>query len=64
MYKWIIISIMLITSCVKTEVLNAPIEEEVVVLEKRKKPEKPVPEKPEQTDTTRVPITFNPSVED
>lgn len=49
------------TSCLKTEVLNAPAEEEVVV-EKRKKPEKP--DKPEQTDTTRVPITFNPSVED
>jgi hypothetical protein len=44
-------------------VLNAPAEEEVVV-EKRKKPEKPLPEKPEQTDTTRVPIEFNPSVED
>ena len=50
-------------SCLKTEVLNAPAEEEVVV-EKRKKPEKPLPEKPEQTDTTRVPIEFNPSVED
>lgn len=47
----------------KTEVLNAPEEEEVVV-EKRKKPEKPLPDKPEQTDTTRVPITFEPSVED
>ena len=53
----------LLTSCLKTEVLNAPAEEEVVV-SKRKKPEKPLPEKPEQTDTTRVPIEFNPSVED
>lgn len=52
-----------LTSCLKTEVLNAPAEEGVVV-EKRKKPEKPLPDKPEQTDTTRVPITFNPSVED
>lgn len=50
-------------SCMKTEVLNAPEEEEVVV-EKRKKPEKPLPDKPEQTDTTRVSITFEPSVED
>lgn len=55
--------LMSLPSCVKTEVLNAPAEKEVVV-EKRKKPEKPMPEKPEQTDTTRRPIEFNPSVED
>lgn len=55
--------LILLSSCVKTEVLNVPVEEEVVV-EKRKKPEKPLPDKPEQTDTTRVPITFNPSVMD
>lgn len=30
---------------------------------KWRKPEKPMPEKPE-TDTTRVPIGWNPSVED
>lgn len=55
----------LFPSCLKTEVINAiePEEHEVVV-EKRKKPEKPLPEKPEQTDTTRVPIGFEPSVED
>ena len=53
---------LLMTSCVKTEVINATEEHEAVV-EKRRKPEKPMPEKPE-TDTTRVPIEFNPSVED
>ena len=53
----------LLTSCMKTEVINATEEHEAVV-EKRKKPEKPLPDKPEQTDTIRVPITFNPSVED
>ena len=59
----LLLILILLSSCVKTEVLNVPMEEEVVV-EKRKKPEKPLPDKPEQTDTTRVPITFNPSVED
>lgn len=63
--KWVSITfvIFIVGSCLKTEVLNAPAEEEVeeVVVEKRKKP---LPDKPEQTDTTRVPITFNPSVED
>ena len=54
---------LLMTSCVKTEVINATEEHEAVV-EKRRKPEKPLSDKPEQTDTTRVPITFNPSVED
>ena len=58
-----LLNLFLLTSCYKTEVLNAPAEKEVVV-ERRKKPEKPLPEKPEQTDTTRVPIEFNPSVED
>lgn len=52
------------TSCLKTEVINAiePEEHEAVV-EKRRKPEKPMPEKPDN-DTTRVPIGFEPSVED
>jgi hypothetical protein len=55
--------LLLLSSCMKTEVLNAPAEKEAVV-EKRKKPEKPMPEKPEQADTTRKPIEFNPSVND
>lgn len=54
---------MSLPSCVKTEVINATEEHEAVV-EKRRKPENSMPEKPEQTDTTRVPIEWNPSVED
>ena len=50
------------TSCLKTEVINATEEHEAVV-EKMRKPENSMPEKPEQTDTTRVPIGWNPSVE-
>jgi hypothetical protein len=45
----------------KTEVLNAPIEQMDTVM--YKKPYKPLPPK-EKEDTARVPITFNPSVED
>ena len=53
------------TSCLKTEVLNEiPAEDEAVVEKKRK----PLPEHQQpdttQTDTTRVPIGWNPSVED
>lgn len=52
------------TSCLKTEVLNeVPAEDEAVVEKKRK----PLPEH-QQPDTThtdeRVPIGWNPSVED
>ena len=52
------------TSCLKTEVLNEiPAEDEAVVEKKRK----PLPEH-QQPDTTqteeRVPIGWNPSVED
>ena len=55
--------LMSLPSCVKTEVINATEEHEAVV-EKRRKPEKPMPEKPEHNDTTRVPMGFNPSVQD
>ena len=55
---------LLMTSCLKTEVLNEiPAENEAVVEKKRK----PLPEH-QQPDTTqteeRVPIGWNPSVED
>lgn len=53
--------LLLLTSCIKTEVLNAPIEQMDTVT--YRKPYKPFPPK-DTTDTTRVPITFNPSVED
>lgn len=66
MSMWRLMSLLslLMTSCLKTEVINAiePEEHEAVV--ERRKPEKPMPEKPEQTDTTRMPIGWNPSVED
>lgn len=51
------------TSCLKTEVLNEIPAEDEAVVEKKRKPE-PMPEKPEHNDTTRVPIGWNPSVED
>lgn len=53
--------ILLLSSCMKTEVLNAPIEQMDTVM--YRKPHKPLPPK-EKEDTARVPITFNPSVED
>lgn len=55
------LGILMTTSCLKTEVINATEEHEAVV-EKRRKPE-PMPEKPEHNDTTRMPMGWNPSVE-
>ena len=57
----------LLTSCVKTEVLNAPTYEGIDTAVKREKPHKP--DRPprdttEVDDTARVPIGWNPSVED
>lgn len=61
----LLIWLSLLTSCLKTEVINAiePEEHEAVV-EKRRKPEKPMPENPEHNDTTRVPMSFDASVQD
>lgn len=56
----ILLSLLLLTSCLKTEVLNAPIEQADTVL--MRKPHRPLP--PAIDDTTRVQIGFNPSVED
>ena len=52
--------LLLLTSCMKTEVIEAPITKSIdtVVVKARPKPNKP------QVDTTRVPIGFNPNVED
>lgn len=55
----ILLSLCLLTSCLKTEVLNAPIEQADTVL--MRKPHKPLP--PLIDDTTRVEIGFNPSVD-
>ena len=54
-------------SCVKTEVLNAPTYKGIDTAVKREKPHKP--DRPprdttEVDDTARVPIGWNPSVED
>lgn len=57
----VLLLLLLLTSCIKTEVLNAPIEQMDTVM--YRKPHKTLPPK-DTTDTTRVPITFNPSVED
>ena len=54
----ILLSLCLLTSCLKTEVLNAPIEQADTVM--KRKPHKPLPPK----DTTRVRIGFNPIVSD
>lgn len=51
--------ILCLASCMKTEVLNAPIEQEDTVM--MRKPHKPLP--PAFDDTARVQIGFNPSVE-
>jgi hypothetical protein len=52
------------TSCLKTEVIGMPEEEEAVEAEKRKKPFPEQPIDSTQTDTARVAIGWNPSVED
>ena len=49
--------LLLLTSCLKTEVVNAPIQKDTLVY-------KPRMENIEYLDTTRVPITFNPTVQD
>lgn len=53
--------LLLASGCAKTELLNVPepkVVDTVVVKASRPKPHRP------QVDTTRVPIDFNPSVED
>jgi hypothetical protein len=54
--------LLLLTSCIKTEVIGY---EPIPPVEYRKKPHKELPADSTDTeDTTRMPITFNPSVED
>lgn len=55
---------LLCPSCLKTEVIT--LEEHEAVVEKRRKPEKPLPDhQPDTTETDeRVPIGWKPSVED
>lgn len=56
--------LLLLSSCISTEVLNAP--EEVVEVERMKKPHKPLPQRDtaEVDDTARYSIGFEPTVED
>ena len=55
--KRLALIIILLSSCMKTEVVNAPIQKDTLVYKPRK-------ENIEYMDTTRVPITFNPTVQD
>lgn len=56
-----LVLLLLLTSCMKTEVLNAPIEQADTVM--MQKPHRPLPP-PIEEDTTRIQIGFNPTVED
>ena len=61
--------ILLLTSCISTEVLNAPEVEQmdtVVVKKPHRPPHPPLPPRDttEVDDTSRVGIGFNPTVED
>jgi hypothetical protein len=58
----VLLLLLLLTSCIKTEVLNAPIEQMDTVM--YRKPHKTLPPKDTTDQDGRVPITFNPSVED
>ena len=57
MKRLALLILFLLTSCLKTEVVNAPIQKDTLVYKPRK-------ENIEYMDTTRVPITFNPTVQD
>lgn len=64
----LLLPLLLLTSCMKTEVLNAPIEQtDTVLMHKPHRPPHP-PLPPRDTtsvdDTSRVGIGFNPTVED
>lgn len=61
----LLLILLLITSCSKTEVLNAPKLQSVDTLTKAHKPiEQKSYKNTIPQDTTRVPIGFNPSVEE
>ena len=60
----ILIALVSLVSCLKTEVIGLQEHEDEAVVEKKRKPE-PMPEQPDTTHTDeRVPIGFEPSVED
>lgn len=62
-----LVILLLLTSCVKTEVLNAPTYEGIdtsVKREKPHKPDRPPRDTTEVDDTARIPISFDVSVDD
>lgn len=66
MKRAVILLLLLAAGCAKTEVLNMP-EAPVIdtsAIKARPKPPKPPKPPKEEPDTARVPIGFNPSVED
>ena len=54
----IILLLLLLTSCISTEALNAPEVEQLDTVRMYRQPPK------KESDTSRVPVTFIPSVED
>lgn len=67
--KKIILCLFLLSGCMKTTILNAPIEREIVDTVYRTKAYKDFKdtttiEIPRDTTEERVPISFNPTVED
>jgi hypothetical protein len=55
-----ILLLFLLTSCISTEVYNEVIPVDTVYV----KPKRELPKNTTQIDTARVPITFNPTVQD
>ena len=56
-----LVILLLLSSCMKTEIINEQIpEEDILPIKQRKE----LVIDTVKVDTTRVPITFNPSVED
>lgn len=56
-----LVILLLLSSCVKTEIINEQISEEDILSIKQRKE---LVIDTLNVDTTRVPITFNPSIED
>lgn len=56
--------LLLLTSCVKTEVIHEVQQQDTVMMKKPHKPLHPPKDTTERQDTARVPIGWNPSVED
>jgi hypothetical protein len=64
MIALLLIILCLVTSCLKTEVIGYEPEQAVDTVFKEERPMPPRPPKDTTDQDGRVPITFNPSVED